>query len=136
MQLFFFFRDPEKVPWLKLLSHEIKFPDASNKFVISHAPGNDGGVLGRSAVLKGITSIKDSASFAILVSVWINSVKPKSCNINLNLQLWDLFKKLTLQSPRRIYSLRNNWDSRLRNTAINFECRNLDKSGGLYITKI
>ena len=31
--------------------HVIKFPDASNKFVISDAAGNDGGVLDRSTVV-------------------------------------------------------------------------------------
>ena len=31
--------------------HVIKFPDASNKFMISDAAGNDGGVLDRSTVV-------------------------------------------------------------------------------------
>ena len=31
--------------------HVIKFPDASNKFVISDATGNDGGVLDRSTAV-------------------------------------------------------------------------------------
>ena len=74
-------------------------------------------------LLEAIMSIKDFVSLVVLVGVRINCVKPKSCNIDLNSQLSDVFKKLTL-------------DNILRNTASTFECKNLDKSGGLYITKI
>ena len=41
-------------------------------------------------------SIKNSVPLVILVGVRINCLKPKNCNIDLNLQLADLFKKLTL----------------------------------------
>ena len=34
--------------------HVIKFPDVSNKFVISDAAGNNGGVLDKSTVVGGI----------------------------------------------------------------------------------
>ena len=59
-------------------------------------------------LLDAIMLIKDSVSLVILVGMQINYVKSKSCSIDLNSQLSDLFKKLTLESLRRIHSLRDN----------------------------
>ena len=67
-------------------------------------------------LLEAIMSIKDFVSLVVLVGVRINCVKPKSCNIDLNSQLSDVFKKLTL-------------DNILRNTASTFECKNLTNLG-------
>ena len=53
-------------------------------------------------------SIKDTVSLVFLFGARINCLKAKGCNIDLNSQLSDLFKKLTLESPRRIHSLRDN----------------------------
>ena len=59
-------------------------------------------------LLDAIMLIKDSVSLVILVGMQINYVKSKSYSIDLNSQLSDLFKKLTLESLRRIHSLRDN----------------------------
>ena len=89
-----------------------------------------------SQLLEAIMLIKDSVSLVILIGVWINCLKLKSRNIDLNLQLLDLFKTLTLEFPWRIHSLIDDWDNRLQTTALNFGFKNLDESGDLYIIKI
>ena len=48
-------------------------------------------------LLEAIMSIKDSVSLVFLVGVQINCFQPKSCNIDLNSQLVDLFKKVDVE---------------------------------------
>ena len=62
----------------------------------------------KAQLLEAIMLIKNSVSLVILVGVRINCLKPKNCPIDLNSQLADLFKDLTLESARRIHSLRDN----------------------------
>ena len=93
--------------WLNFLRHPISSWSAmpQGTTVVS---------LRESQLLEAIMSIKDSVSLVILFGG--NCVKPKSCDVDVNWLLSVLFKRLTLKSPRRIHSLRDNWDNRLRNT--------------------
>ena len=88
--------------------HVIKFADTFIQFVISDAAGNGGGVLDRSTVVG--SNYVDQGFRVISYSSWCaNQLREtKECNIDLDSQLSDLFKKLTLESPRKIHSLRDN----------------------------